>query len=175
MGSQQTLDRIKQELRYDSDTGYLYRLRPVKGHTFGTPTGSLGKTKHGKTYVGVMLDYKRYLAHRLIWVLVYGRWPADGMEIDHIDGDGSNNKLSNLREVPHVDNQKNQRRMSTNTSGCTGVSWRKERQRWSAKMYKGKSTIYLGLFKTFEEAVAARKAAEIRYGFHPNHGSDRPL
>ena len=96
-------------------------------------------------------------------------------EIDHIDGDGTNNRLDNLREVSHKNNQKNMKRLSNNTTGCTGVVWLKYRKMWEARIYVGKKIIGLGSYKNFEDAVSARKRGEAEHGFHPNHGSDRPL
>lgn len=172
--TQETAELVKQTFRYDPETGLLYRQRPVVGHTFGTPVGYPNKNcRSGKTYVIVRMNYGMYVAHRLIWVVVHGRWPVG--ELDHEDGDGTNNRLTNLREVTHVANQKNMKRMSNNTSGCTGVVWLKSRQMWEARIYKGKKIIGLGSYKRFEDAVAARKRGEVEHGFHPNHGSDRPL
>jgi len=174
--SEETAELVKQTFRYDPETGHLYRLKKVKGAKFGEPVGYANKNvRSGKTYILVRMNYGTYVAHRLIWVLVHGRWPGLNMDIDHEDGNGANNKLDNLREVTRVVNQKNQRRLSTNTSGCTGVTWVKRDRKWSARLYVGKRYIPCGNFDTYEEAVAARKAAEKEHGFHPNHGSDRPL
>jgi hypothetical protein len=79
---------------YDPETGQLTRLK----------TGEAYKPNRKDGYVVVGFDYKTYLAHRLIWIMVYGRSPT---EIDHIDGNPSNNALSNLREVTHYDNLMN--------------------------------------------------------------------
>lgn len=161
-------------LRYEPDTGRLYWLERKPGRRFDQPVGNPGTNcRSGKTYLRVKIDYQTYLAHRLVWVLVHGRWPIG--DIDHEDGDGTNNVLTNLREVTHVDNQKNMRRSIANVTGCTGVVWVKRDRKWSARLYVGKRYIPCGNFDTYEEAVVARKAAEIEHGFHRNHGSDRPL
>lgn len=172
----ETTELVKQTFRYDPESGQLFRLRRVLGARFGEPVGYANKnSRTGKTYILVRMNYGTYVAHRLIWVLVQGRWPAPGMDIDHEDGDGTNNRWTNLREVTHVENQKNMKRLSNNTSGCTGVVWLKSRQLWEARIYEGKKIIRLGSYENFEDAVAARKRGEVEHGFHPNHGSDRPL
>ncbi|MCM2574533.1 HNH endonuclease [Achromobacter xylosoxidans] len=112
----------------------------------------------------------RYQAHRLIWLLVYGCWPAG--EIDHINGDPADNRLANLRDVSHQENQRNQRLKSSNTSGFNGVLWDKTTKRWKAYI-GGAQRTHVGFFDTPEAAAAARKAAQQRLGFHPNHGDQR--
>ena len=168
------IDRLPSMLSYDPQTGILRWLEKRKGRRFELPVGNPDTNcRSGKTYLRVKVNYQTYLAHRLIWVLLHGRWP-DG-DIDHQDGDGTNNVLTNLREVPHVDNQKNMRRSSINVTGCTGVVWLKKARRWASRLYIGKRYVSGGHHVNFEDAVAARKALEVEHGFHPNHGQDRPL
>ena len=100
--------------------------------------------------------------------MYHGQWPAG--QIDHIDGCRKNNRISNLRDVRHQDNGKNTKLPSTNTSGRIGVSWHKAAKKWGVSIKADDRPIHLGLFVSFEEACAARKAAEEKYGFHPNHG-----
>jgi hypothetical protein len=102
---------------------------------------------------------------------VYGEFPKQS--IDHIDGDGSNNPIVNLRDVSHRDNQKNKRLYSNNISGVVGVSFRQSRQKWVAQINTPDGLKSLGRFASFEDAVAARKAGEIKYGYHKNHGQKR--
>lgn len=127
------------------------------------------------TYVGVD-GYKRcsilkkyFQLHRLIWLYMTGEWPKG--EIDHINGDRSDNRWCNLRDVSHKENSINLKLSKRNTSGTIGVSFNKREKSWIANIQnkEGKQT-YLGTFKTKEMAVAARKAAEIEFGYHPNHG-----
>ena len=79
--------------------------------------------------------------------------------IDHIDGDGSNNRLSNLRLATHTENMRNIGKASRNTSGFKGVSWHKQRQKWTVRAKAGGKNLYLGLFDTAAEAAAAYDAA----------------
>jgi len=114
-------------------------------------------------YRRVRFDGEPYQTHRIIWKLLYGEDPA---EIDHINGNRSDNRITNLRSVCHYENMRNMKKMPSNSSGVTGVFWCKDRSKWGA--FIGKKN--LGRFDRFEDAVAARKQAEEEYGYHPNHG-----
>ena len=100
-------------------------------------------------------------------VLVMGPAP-EGMEVDHKTHPGGNlhkkdNRKSNLEFKTRMDNMKNQALRSTNTSGITGVSWHKKCQQWSAQICVNYKQINLGLFNKKEDAIKARKEAEIKY------------
>lgn len=110
---------------------------------------------------------KNYLAHRIIWKIVHNEEPDD---IDHIDGNRLNNRIDNLRNVSRQENLKNIRIRSDNTTGTHGVSMFKRTGKYTARIQYGGKGIHLGYFGTLEEAVAARKAAEVQYGYHENHG-----
>ena len=114
-----------------------------------------------------------YLGHRLAWMYTYGKFPDSGMEIDHIDGDGTNNSLRNLREVTSSENKQNMSLGSDNTSGVVGVNWHKGGKKWMASITFQKTSLYLGLYEDFDDAVAVRKQAEKTLGFHENHGRAR--
>lgn len=116
----------------------------------------------------VMLDKTNYPPHRIIWKMVYGVDPPD--VIDHINGDSRDNRLNNLRAVSQKENARNMKMSRSNTSGHTGVGVDSSGRGWGAHIKVDGKTHRLGTFDTFEEAVAARKTAERRFGFHPNHG-----
>lgn len=88
------------------------------------------------------------------------------INIDHIDGNGLNNKWSNLRSVSHSVNGKNQKKHKTNTSGVSGVYYRKDSNRWRARIMVDDKAISLGTFKNKDDAIAARKEAEIKHNFY---------
>lgn len=111
---------------------------------------------------------KTLLAHRVAWALHYGAWP-DGL-IDHINGDKADNRIENLRLVDHSGNTKNNRISKKNTTGHIGIYWEPLRNKWRADITADKKTVCLGRFDNKDDAIAARKAAEPKYGFHPNHG-----
>jgi hypothetical protein len=100
--------------------------------------------------------------------MAHGAWPEG--EVDHIDHDKSNNRISNLRVTTRTGNGRNASLFRTNTSGASGVEWYKMRQRWRAYISVNNRRVHLGYFDAFDEAVAARKTAEINLGYHPNHG-----
>lgn len=112
---------------------------------------------------------KGYRAHRICWALYYGEWPEN--EIDHDDHDGFNNKISNLFEKTHTGNMQNQSIQKRNSSGFCGVHWDKRDKRWIAKIKANGKVIHLGNHILKDDAIAARRSANIKYGFHRNHGS----
>lgn len=166
-------DYLHSLFSYDPDTGVL--TNKVDRHykaRIGVEVGFSIECK-GKSYRQLRLDGKQYQAHRLIWLMMTGQ-EAD--TIDHIDGNGLNNRWDNLRSVSVADNLRNRRKPSTNTSGVVGVSWNNQRNKWHSQISgnNGKRK-HLGYFTTIEEAAEARKQAEIDYGYHENHGQNRPL
>lgn len=117
--------------------------------------------EHKTYYIIISISGKRYYEHRIMWQMFIGNVPD---VIDHIDGDGQNNKLSNLRDGTEI-NMKNIRKPSTNTSGIIGVHWSSERKKWVAQGQKGKSRLSLGRYTDFFEACCARKSWEFREGY----------
>jgi hypothetical protein len=105
-------------------------------------------------------------AHHVIWAMMTGKWPTK--QIDHINGVRTDNRWCNLREVDPVQNSQNMRRPQNNTSGRIGVS--RYGNGWQAYISVNRKRLSLGRFKAFEDAVAARRTAELQAGYHPNHG-----
>ena len=86
-----------------------------------------------------------------------------------------NNRIDNLRDVDHVTNGRNQRTPTNNTSGVCGVYQDRRRGKegkWIARIKVDYKAIHLGSFDTLEAASSTRKEAEIKYGFHENHGRE---
>jgi hypothetical protein len=155
---------IKKYLRYDAETGKIF-WKLNKGST-----GKAGNEAGGQNcgYIRIKLNRKSYKAHRIAWLLTYGSWPED--QIDHINGNGLDNRLENLRAVSSGENLRNQKIPKNNTSGTIGVSFNKREQYYLASIQINGKSKYLGVFKNKEEAIAARAAANIKYNFHENHG-----
>lgn len=107
-------------------------------------------------------------AHRVIWAMKTERWP-DG-EIDHINGDKSDNRFCNLRLVSRSINQRNRRIQINNTSGYTGVVFDKRRKKWIAQIGINKTNKYLGQFDDKFDAVMARLISERQEMYHINSG-----
>jgi HNH endonuclease len=107
--------------------------------------------------------------HTILWWMYHGAPPA--MFIDHIDHNNGNDSIDNLRDVSELSNNRNKSRDRRNKSGVTGVRWRPKSRLWEVVIGGNPKQIYLGSFKDFDQAVLVRKAAEIRLGYHPNHGT----
>ena len=119
-------------------------------------------------YLLIRINYIGYLAHRLAWVYMTGEWPTT--QIDHINHSGSDNRWINLRDVSSSENSRNSSKYKRNKSGFNGVHFYKARRKWIAYIKHNSKLIYLGVFEDKEDAIDARKAANIKYGFHENHG-----
>lgn len=133
--------------------------------------GDEAGTKHHSGYIQVKLKGNMYQAHRIIWDLTHPEDPVeDSEEIDHVDHVRCNNKLHNLRKVSRFDNLRNKSEYCNNTSGVTGVYWHSVWSTRQAKIRINGVDTFLGNFQDKDEAIAARKAAEEKYGFHENHG-----
>lgn len=111
---------------------------------------------------------RNYRAAHVIWAVYYGSWPEN--QIDHIDGDRTHNAISNLREVSNQENCRNVKRRVDNSSGVTGVRFHTQNKNWRATIWHDGREVSLGSFSDKQSAIDARKAAEIKYGYHKNHG-----
>lgn len=126
-----------------------------------------GPTHHGYILIGV--GRERHLAHRLAWVMSTGKWPDD--TIDHINGNPSDNRLSNLRQASFLENTHNTRIRSNNTSGAKGVYKGPVSGRWRTYINKHKKRFFFGVYENYEDAVAVvREAREKLHGEFANHG-----
>lgn len=123
----------------------------------------------GNGYLVTKLFCEQYKAHRLVWLMHYGEEP-DG-QIDHINGDRTDNRINNLRVVGYDENSHNRALPRNNISGAHGV--RMEGQKWAAVIRRNGRIVRLGTFATRGEAIKARRAAERELGYHPNHGRRR--
>jgi len=109
--------------------------------------------------------------HRVILQRILGRPLERGECVDHIDGNGSNNRRENLRLASHAENRRNSRKYDNNTSGHKGTYWRKRELKWMAQISVNRKLIYLGYFDDIEDAAAAyREAATKYYGDFANYG-----
>jgi hypothetical protein len=158
-------DRLDEVISYNADTGIFTWISSGSCRIkYGDIAGSV--KKHG--YREIQVDKKIYLAHRLAWLYYYGSFP-DG-EIDHINHNKLDNRIVNLRVVDIKENNKNKSIMKNNTSGHCGVVWHKKSSKWQSQIVINGKNIYLGLFKELFCAIKTRKKAEVKYGFHKNHG-----
>jgi hypothetical protein len=158
---------------YNPSTGLLHwRKSTFRKGKPGKVAGTIKGDPNAPRYyiVGLMKRYIR--AHRAIWIMHHGPIPS-GMNIDHIDGNGLNNRLDNLRLCTQADNLKNlAKRRGSKLDHVTGVYPHSQNKgRWRAII----GTRHIGSYSTQEEAIVARRAAEIEYGYSPTHGRREPL
>jgi hypothetical protein len=151
--------RLHKELHYDPKTGQFRWLNlELNRRADNRKRSDRAGYADGK-YVRITFEGTLYLAHRLAFLLMTGHWPH---EVDHIDGNGLNNKWSNLRDVTHSENLINRKQLSSNnTSGVRGVFWNITRGQWSVRFCDK----HLGWFSTKAAAVRCAKAA--RSGWWP--------
>lgn len=175
-------------LRYDPETGKLYwREREIHLFTDGPKNSALCKMRSWNSrfsgsealayvssqgyLIGDVLNVG-HKSHRVIWKMVTGEDPTI---IDHINGNRRDNRFCNLRAVTPSDNSRNTSTYKSNSSGAVGVDFieavhGQRRAYWRARICVDNRLITIGSFTTKEDAIRARKAAERKFGFHPNHG-----
>lgn len=159
-----TQAELKRQLSYNSETGEFRWLVAKSGAKCGDAAG----WKHPLGYIHIGLNRAIYKAHRLAHLYITGDWPPGDM--DHINGVRDDNRWCNLRAVSRADNARNACIPSHNTSGVVGVSWYKRDGTWQASIKVDKQAHNLGRYDNLADAIAARAAAEIAFGFHKNHG-----
>jgi hypothetical protein len=191
----ENLELMRRLYRYDSEIGLIYACDRLsedfydtgEGSSFVSAEGAASKyniersgrvafnrrfrTKRStcdyltgsSSYLGVQ---KKLLAHRVAFFLYHGHYPVWPNSVDHINHDGCDNRIENLREVTAKEQAMNTRLSKSNTSGVKGVSFLKDRNKWRASAnIDGKKT-NLGTFATMNEAVAARLKIEKRVLSH---------
>lgn len=154
-----TQSRLRELFDYDPETGVFTRkVSPQRPDRAGKQAGG-----PSQKYYRISIDKRYYQAHNLAWLYVHGHWPVH--QIDHINRDGRDNRISNLRDVTPSENQHNLGRDSRNWSGATGVSWCAQTSSWYAQIQYRGTHKYLGRFKNKADAISARQAAKAIY--HP--------
>lgn len=134
---------------YDDLMKYKWCFSRVKGHSVGYATRS------------IMVDGKKktVLMHRQIMGLGFDR----SVECDHIDGFGLNNQRSNLRKCTHIENLRNLHVHKSNLLGIKGVSRHSKKVGFFARITVNYKQIYLGYFMDIQDAIEARRMAELEY------------
>lgn len=157
-----TAERLREVLDYNPETGvFTRRITTGSRAKAGDVAGCEWTDRRGRKYLCIRLDGKLHRNHRLAWLWVHGKWPEH--YIDHIDGDGLNNRLSNLRQATHSQNLCNRPKPASNSSGYKGVCWSKPAQKWQAQIFINGKAKYLGLYETAEDAHAAYQRAAPKY------------
>lgn len=171
--------QVRQWISYDPESGLLYwRERSPDSFPHSETKTKESRAKRWNTmYAGRLAlnadDGQGYrvgkisgrcvTAHRVAWAIYYGKWPTI---IDHINRNRSDNRISNLREVTAVENARNTKVYETNKTGFAGTSYCTTRGKYNASIKVHGVHKNLGQYETLQEAVAVRRAAEMKYGFN---------
>lgn len=155
------LERLHELLKYDPETGeFTNKVRRSANAPAGAKCGCVNR--HG--YVIARLDGRLYYLHRLAWAMTYGAWPPKGMDLDHIDGDKANNRITNLRLATRSQNMANRVPKKLPRSGVRGVYPNTANNKpWRAAIGFAGKQYTVGYYDTIEDAAAARQAAEAEY------------
>ncbi|MCG7985042.1 MAG: HNH endonuclease [Candidatus Thiodiazotropha lotti] len=173
--TEDVINHIKKMLMV-SECGNVLWKKDIQNHARGDIFGSIKET-HGIRYRRGVIKFNElpmwFYAHRIAYVLHYGRWPKGN--VDHVNGDGSDNSKHNLRDVCHSENQKNKRLSKKNKTGILGVYKSHNQLKFIAQIQTSGKKIHLGTFNNYLDAVCARKSAETKYNFHSNHGTEKAI
>ena len=148
-------NELKTLLDYDPLTGeFTWKL----DSSFTVFKGDRAGTAHNRGYWQIQINNRRYLAHRLAWLWVYGMFPKG--EIDHINRNKLDNRIENLRDVNGQLNLYNTGKKNCNTTGYKGVTFIARLGKWQAQIRTNGRKIYLGTFDTPERADISHRIAE---------------
>ena len=175
------IDFLKECLTYNEETGYFYwKIRPLhhfkNAHAMNIwnslysnkKAGTVNSSNNCDHYkrVKISVNSKSIMAHQIAWSFVNGQIP-NGLFIDHIDGNATNNSIVNLRLVTHSENHRNRKIQTNNKSGAQGVRF--NLGKWRARIKIHGKEKHLGSFNTKEEAIEARKQYAMQNGFTERH------
>ena len=156
---------LRDRFTYNESDGFFYFNKNISNKKSGDIAGSLMPSG----YRVIRVFGRRYYAHRLAWLYVYGKWPDN--QIDHINGNKDDNRITNLRNASSCQNNQNSRINKSNSSGFKGVSWNKKSKKWRAYCGAFGRQVHIGLFDDINDAAAA--VHEFRSRAHnefANHG-----
>jgi hypothetical protein len=154
-----TFEEVDDLFKYDPDTGFLFRKKEWGPWKSGDKAGTLNKI-NGYVIISIGTETRRsYRAHRLAWLLYYGKWPEN--EIDHINRLRADNRIINLRQATPSQNMANKPGRRDGLKGAYPM----KNGRWRAVIGRQERAKHLGVFDTEHEAHQAYlAAAKNRYG-----------
>lgn len=162
------IPELRKRFSYDPETGLITNHKTGKVYDKANAHGytliavfECGRTSNGKPV--------KIRSHRLAWALHYGQWPCASLQMDHIDGNRTNNKVSNLRLVTNDENSKNRGLSKANTSGIQGIFWHKGASKWQVQIQVDGISKYFGLFEDKEEAARVAREVYQKLGFTDRH------
>lgn len=152
-----TASALREILDYDSSTGVFRWKAPRRRVAVGSVAGA----RDDRGYIRITIDRRGFRAHRLAWLYVYGSWPDE--DIDHINGQRSDNRIANLRACSNAENGQNRGLSTNNRSGFTGVSYHQLTRKWQAHIHGEGKRHRLGEYDTAEQAAQAYAEAKARF------------
>ncbi len=152
-----SLERLTDLIDYNPETGIFLNKKRRGNAMPGIEAGYI----EPRGYRSILIDRERYWAHRLAWFYMFKYWPAD--QIDHINRNKSDNRISNLREATNYINNSNKEIRAEKISSIKGIVWRPDSQDWEVK-YNDK---YLCRAKTIDDGKRFIKEYSLGIFKHP--------
>lgn len=163
------IESVNRWLIYSASTGvFHWRKSPMHRIAAGDKAGTLLKNGCGNTYLSITVSGKRYLAHRIVASLFLGAGESDF--VDHINGDGMDNRIENLRLASKEQNSRNMKLSARCKTGIMGVSFCKKYNGYVVRAGRNNSLAKRTHVKDFFEACCLRKSIENEFNFDKNHG-----
>jgi len=161
-----TQEQLKSALSYNPETGVFTRIKGRRG--VGDEAGYIAHVSQSKLpYRVIRVNSIKFYAHRLAFLYMTGSLPTKN--VDHINGDGTDNRWVNLRDVGQLENSKNCKTRKDSKTGVNGIH-NYNGGRYRVRLMCGGKHRCLGIYDDFFEACCVRKSAEIKHGYHVNHG-----
>nr|UVX81305.1 MAG: zinc-binding loop region of homing endonuclease [Bacteriophage sp.] len=157
-----TKEYLREVLDYNPETGIFTTRVDTKHHRAGDEVGFITGKGYVRISVPGMKDLQ-YQAHRLAFMYMLGAWPEC---VDHVNGARDDNRWVNLRDANVEVNSRNMKKRKDNSSGTTGVYFRKDNSKWRVIV----SNISIGQYDTYEEACSVRAEVAARLGYTERHG-----
>lgn len=156
------LEVLNALFEYNPETGELRWKKSLRGVK---RERRIAGCVHSTGYRVVILQGKQYKAHRIIYALFHNEHLSPEDVIDHINGTRDDNRIANLRKTAHSGNMQNRRVTRGSASGVTGVTFVASTGKWQARISHNNEKIYIGSFENKEDAIVARRQAEVELGF----------
>lgn len=153
-------------LKYDPITGKLFWKMTRGGVSIGEEAGWVDESSG---YKRISIYGATKYAHVVAWELFHGEIPNG--QVDHINGDKTDNRIANLRECSPAQNAQNRKNRVDNKSGVKGASWNASRRKWCARVTVNKKVFFLGFFSNITDAEKEiAKFRDRHHGEFANHG-----
>jgi hypothetical protein len=152
---------LKKVMDYNADTGEFYWKFSKSGASIKKEAGCIDNSTGCRR---ICINGKIYLAHHLAILYMEGYLPKDW--VGHINSQKDDNRFINIIQTTRKHRQRNRKENENNTSGYTGVYFKKDVNKWTANIRLSGKSKHLGIFIDKKDAIACRKRADIKYGYH---------